>query len=50
MRRALIAAAVIGVSISVRTTTPVQMPAASRNVLWYRAPAANWNEALPIGN
>jgi alpha-L-fucosidase 2 len=20
------------------------------NVLWYRAPAANWNEALPIGN
>jgi len=26
------------------------MPAASRNVLWYRAPAANWNEALPIGN
>src|SRR3982750_4080015 len=26
------------------------MPAASRNVLWYRAPAANWNEALPVGN
>src|SRR5438105_4921082 len=20
------------------------------NVLWYRQPAANWNEALPIGN
>jgi len=23
---------------------------ASANVLWYRAPAANWNEALPVGN
>ena len=24
--------------------------AAAANVLWYRAPAANWNEALPVGN
>ena len=24
--------------------------ARSPNLLWYRAPAANWNEALPIGN
>jgi len=24
--------------------------AASPNLLWYRQPAANWNEALPIGN
>ena len=23
---------------------------ASANVLWYRSPAAEWNEALPIGN
>ena len=21
-----------------------------RNILWYKSPAANWNEALPIGN
>jgi alpha-L-fucosidase 2 len=27
-----------------------QKPASAANVLWYRAPAANWNEALPIGN
>jgi alpha-L-fucosidase 2 len=27
-----------------RTTAP------DDNVLWYRAPAANWNEALPVGN
>ena len=20
------------------------------NILWYSSPAANWNEALPIGN
>ncbi|MFL6278581.1 MAG: glycosyl hydrolase family 95 catalytic domain-containing protein [Vicinamibacterales bacterium] len=50
MRRALIALAVIGLSTGVRTTTLVQPPALARNVLWYRAPAANWNEALPIGN
>jgi len=30
---------------------PQQFAAADRaNVLWYRQPAANWNEALPIGN
>ena len=23
---------------------------ASRHILWYRRSAANWNEALPIGN
>ena len=27
-----------------------QAAASAGNVLWYRAPAANWNEALPIGN
>ena len=29
---------------------PPAGPPSERSVLWYRAPAANWNEALPIGN
>ena len=27
-----------------------QAQAPNDQVLWYRAPAANWNEALPVGN
>ena len=27
-----------------------QAQAPDVQVLWYRAPAANWNEALPVGN
>ena len=50
MKRALTALVVIGLSFGARSTSLVQIPAASRNVLWYTAPAANWNGALPIGN
>ena len=50
MRSAVTALVVIAVSLGARVTTLVQIPAPSRSVLWYRAPAANWNEALPIGN
>src|SRR5262245_52873116 len=34
------------------TLQPAQRPDASdrTKVLWYRQPAATWNEALPIGN
>jgi alpha-L-fucosidase 2 len=40
------------VAVAVATGRPIahQKPASAANVLWYRAPAANWNEALPIGN
>jgi alpha-L-fucosidase 2 len=41
----LVALAVTG---SIRPAARQNAPAA--NVLWYRTPAANWNEALPIGN
>ncbi len=29
---------------------PAEPPAQPLNTLWYRQPAGNWNEALPIGN
>src|SRR5471030_2043871 len=29
---------------------PINLFAQSKNILWYDKPAANWNEALPIGN
>ena len=50
MRGGLVAVAAIVLAFSARATTVVQVPDAAQNVLWYRAPAANWNEALPIGN
>ncbi len=52
MKRTLSAVIVIGVAFGARATTLVQTPSPSpsHNLLWYRAPAANWNEALPIGN
>src|SRR6476620_6985109 len=50
MRGGLVAIAAIVLAFSARATTVVQVPDAAQNVLWYRAPAANWNEALPIGN
>ena len=30
--------------------TSVNMMASGKHILWYDRPAANWNEALPIGN
>ena len=50
MRTRLIALIVIvaaGVALPVHRA---QESAANALVLWYRAPAANWNEALPVGN
>src|SRR6185369_8898655 len=50
MKRILVALILIGATIDSRPASHVQASATSANVLWYRAPAANWNEALPIGN
>ena len=50
MNMRLTALAVIALAVVVTSTPPAQIPAASRNLLWYRAAATNWNEALPIGN
>ncbi|HJZ76516.1 MAG TPA: glycoside hydrolase N-terminal domain-containing protein, partial [Vicinamibacterales bacterium] len=44
--RFLIAAA----EIKNQDLTPVSPAEDGRLRLWYRRPAANWNEALPIGN
>src|SRR6476661_4684942 len=50
MKAMLTALVVIALAVGARSTTVVQTTAPSRNVLWYGAPAASWNEALPIGN
>ncbi|HTH00508.1 MAG TPA: glycoside hydrolase family 95 protein [Vicinamibacterales bacterium] len=50
MKKTLAALLAIGLSWGARASTSAQIPVSSRNLLWYRAPAANWNEALPIGN
>ena len=50
MRRTLLALiAIVGVAVAARLD-PRAQDASAANVLWYRAPAANWNEALPVGN
>src|SRR5262245_37843583 len=50
MHRTLLALTVLaGLAIGATPEPrPQDVPAA--NLLWYRAPAANWNEALPVGN
>lgn len=47
MKQAIIVLLLIGVSLP-----PVSYaaPPAQANLLWYRRPAAAWNEALPVGN
>src|SRR6266540_3261630 len=50
VRRLFIAvAAVLALSLSLRAA--IEQPTPTQDLrLWYRQPAANWNEALPIGN
>ena len=52
MRRTLFAIGVIvGLTVGASPAPRAQNTStASADVLWYRAPAANWNEALPVGN
>ncbi len=52
MRRTLFAIAVIvGLMVGASPAPRGQNTStAGPDVLWYRAPAANWNEALPVGN
>src|SRR5262245_3660257 len=52
MRRTLFAMTVIaGLAVGSSAAPRAQdTSSASADVLWYRAPAANWNEALPVGN
>ena len=39
------------VALLVPITAPIQASGAGRNLkLWYQQPAAEWNEALPVGN
>jgi alpha-L-fucosidase 2 len=51
MRKPLIAVVLVAVAVlgsQPLLTQPAANPQAK--LLWYRAPAANWNEALPVGN
>ncbi len=52
MRRILVATSVfVGLIVAALSDPRAQDTTAdTTNRLWYRAPAANWNEALPIGN
>ena len=51
MRGTLFAITVlIGLAVSAPLRPRTQDGAAADNLLWYRTPAANWNEALPVGN
>jgi len=49
MRKILLAITVIVGAVGAEPDPRAQDVSAA-NVLWYRAPAANWNEALPVGN
>jgi alpha-L-fucosidase 2 len=50
MRRTLLAiTAIAGLALG-GSAEPRAQDVPSPNVLWYRTPAANWNEALPVGN
>ncbi len=51
--RSMLLAATVTVALAVGAATEPRAQekrAIPNNVLWYRTPAANWNEALPIGN
>ena len=51
--RSMLRAATVTVALAVGAAMEPRAQdsaASSTNVLWFRAPAANWNEALPIGN
>ena len=52
MRSILLATAVsVALAVGEATEPRAQAPAASSaSVLWFPAPAANWNEALPVAN
>jgi Glycosyl hydrolase family 65, N-terminal domain len=45
-------AALFALIVSFMQTAPSRdgSPVEGTNVLWYRQPAANWNQALPVGN
>src|SRR5262245_63654427 len=50
MHRTLLALTVLaGLAIGA-TPEPRAQDVPPATLLWYRAPAANWNEALPVGN
>jgi len=50
-RRSLATAALAGlISIATAAGPPLIQTTDARLVLWYRQPAASWNEALPVGN
>ena len=40
----------IASTAAAQTGTQTPAPSNPEHLLWYGAPAANWNEALPIGN
>jgi alpha-L-fucosidase 2 len=42
--------ALLIVTTAISATMAAQTPASAPHVLWYRAPANTWNEALPIGS
>jgi alpha-L-fucosidase 2 len=52
MQKQLIARIVLAAALAAVAATPRAQPqaAAPTNMLWYRTAAANWNEALPVGN
>src|SRR5882672_4488146 len=51
MRKILIATSVaVVLAVAAHAPRAQDGGAATDNLLWYRAPAANWNEALPVGN
>ena len=50
MQKRLIASMAIAAALGAVAPTPRAQPAADTHVLWYRTAAANWNEALPVGN
>jgi alpha-L-fucosidase 2 len=50
MNRCSPALACLAALLTAAATPPQAPPPSSANALWYRSPAASWNEALPIGS